>query len=144
MWYNNSSLYLVKNIHWRLGKTGRRSTFRRQINPYAVISKFNCWNIWKCFESWIAWKVSKYEVFSSPYLVRLQENTDQKQLRIWTFLSSDGVNYNKRIRKLYRKLIWKFSATLNWKHETKESKAANHCCKALHLRFWGDSGHPSE
>ena len=31
-----------------------------------------------------AWKVSNYWVFSGPYLVRMRENTYQKELRIWT------------------------------------------------------------
>ena len=32
-------------------------------------------------------KVSKYGVFSGPYLVRILENKDQKKLRIWTLLT---------------------------------------------------------
>ena len=34
-----------------------------------------------------AWKVSKYEVFAGPYSVRMQENTDQKRLRIGIFFT---------------------------------------------------------
>ena len=37
-----------------------------------------------------AWKVSKYGVFSGtyfPYSVRIQENTDQKKLYIWTLFT---------------------------------------------------------
>ena len=37
-----------------------------------------------------AWKVFKYGVFLSrifPYSVRMQENTDQKKLRIWTIFT---------------------------------------------------------
>ena len=37
-----------------------------------------------------AWKMSKYGVFlqsKSPYSVRIQENTDQKKLRIWTLFT---------------------------------------------------------
>ena len=33
------------------------------------------------------WNVSKYGVFSGPYSVRMQENTDQKKLRIWTLFT---------------------------------------------------------
>ena len=34
-----------------------------------------------------AWKVSKYGVFSGSYLVWIQENTDQKKLRVWTLFT---------------------------------------------------------
>ena len=34
-----------------------------------------------------AWKVSKYGVISGPDSVRIQENTNQKQLRIWTLFT---------------------------------------------------------
>ena len=34
-----------------------------------------------------AWKVLKYGVFYGPYSVRVQENTDQKKLRIWTLVT---------------------------------------------------------
>ena len=33
------------------------------------------------------WKESKYGVFSGPYSVLIQENTDQKKLRIWTLVT---------------------------------------------------------
>ena len=32
-------------------------------------------------------KVSKYAVCSGPYSVRMQENTDQKKLSVWTRFS---------------------------------------------------------
>ena len=35
-----------------------------------------------------AWKVSKYGTFSSPYLVQIQKNANQKKLRIRHFLPS--------------------------------------------------------
>ena len=38
-------------------------------------------------------KVSQHGVFSGPYSVRIQENTDQKKLRIWTLLSSGHANF---------------------------------------------------
>ena len=57
----------------------------------------------KCFIILTAWKVSKYGVFSGPYLpvsglntesygkssysVRIQENTDEKKLRIWALFT---------------------------------------------------------
>ena len=31
--------------------------------------------------------MSKYGVFSGPYSVRMRENTDQKNLRIWTLFT---------------------------------------------------------
>ena len=51
--------------------------------------------------------MSKYGVFSSPYSVRIQENTDQKKLRIWTLFTQcnlqktlDIINHNILISKL--------------------------------------------
>ena len=35
----------------------------------------------------IVWNVSKYGVLSGPYSVQVQENTDQKKLRIWTLFT---------------------------------------------------------
>ena len=48
-------------------------------------------NPWIIPTGWsTAWKVSKYEVFLVRvflYSVRIQENTDQKKLRIWTLFT---------------------------------------------------------
>ena len=41
-----------------------------------------------------AWKVSKYEVFAGPYSVRMQENTDQKKLRIGTFFTQRSLYFH--------------------------------------------------
>ena len=55
-------------------------------------------------DDYTARKVSKYGVFSGPYSVRIQENTDQKKLRIWmdTF-HAEIYGVNLRIQLEYRK-----------------------------------------
>ena len=47
-----------------------------------------------------AWKVPKYGVFSGPYFPvfgRIQENTDQKTLRLWTLSRSGALIYSLEI-----------------------------------------------
>ena len=39
-----------------------------------------------------AWKMSKYGVFSSPYSVRMRENTEQKKT---PYLSTSNADYGK-------------------------------------------------
>ena len=54
-------------------------------------------------------KLSKYGVFSGPYLVQIQENTDQKKLRIWTLLTP--CNSLSTFRRVYCKKKRKYSIT---------------------------------
>ena len=66
--------------------------------------------MWK-IHRYTVWKVSKYGVFSGPYSVRMRENADQKNLRIWTLftylekLLSVNIlrnSYSESIRKFLR------------------------------------------
>ena len=58
----------------------RSSYLMKQLSKTTIFQIF--FPPWK--KSYTAWKVSKYGVFSSPYSVRMRENTDQEKLRIWT------------------------------------------------------------
>ena len=57
-----------------------------------------------------AWKASKYGVFSGLYSVRIQENTDQKKLGIWTLFTQCTI-------QRYESKIWKHSlGGVLWQH----------------------------
>ena len=64
-------------------------------SKYIAILCFN-----SCFKEslfYTTWKVSKYEVFAGPYFpysVRIQENTDQKKIHIWTLSTQCLSPYN--------------------------------------------------
>ena len=59
--------------------------------------KYTIWNSFWFYVVLTVWKVSKYGVFSGPYFplfwskspnsIRIQENMDQKKLRIWTLFT---------------------------------------------------------
>ena len=71
---------LVKTIQIR----GFVSNLLLQLKFKALFpeSKLRFWN-----RSLNAWKEAKYGVFSGPYSVQIQENTDEKKLRIWTLFT---------------------------------------------------------
>ena len=57
------------------------------------------WPVFSCIRTEYADILRK-----SPYSVRIQENTDQKKLRIWTlFTQCEARNFNQRILKVYLK-----------------------------------------
>ena len=58
--------------------------------PKIILINTSCRMIWNDFSMFSAWKVSKYGVFLVLiflYLDRIQENTDQEKLRIWTIFT---------------------------------------------------------
>ena len=73
------------------------------------------WRFWYCVESvQIVFSGPYFPVFElskSPYSLRIQENTDQKKLRIWTLFAQCGGNWRVTFHnKNSKKLLVKISA----------------------------------
>ena len=74
------------------------------------------------FEDHTVWKVSKYGVFSGPYFppysVQMQENTDQKKLRIWALFTQCQIHHACFYKSLVEKLNWLFTVVFDYWHFT--------------------------
>ena len=87
-------------------KTVRENIYNWNLNEVKLIHfvEENPWRrafLWEIIVVSVnAWKGSKYVVFLVPilmYSVRIQENTDQKKLRIWHFFTQSAEQTKRRI-----------------------------------------------
>ena len=105
-----------------------------------------------------AWKVSRYGVFSDPYFpafgfsVQIQESTDQKKLRIWTFFTQCQYYSYKNLLEFKmmilqqkwqnRKILMYLKHCNQWPHQIIEimpnTLALKHhfSTKQMHTKYW--------
>ena len=78
------------------------------------------------------WKVSKYGVFSGPFTVQMRENTDQKNLRIWTLFTQCEFRYFDLCYQLRN--LWVMMNVSTYRR----IDCYYHCVKSAQIRsyFW--------
>ena len=74
---------LVLDVCWRIFLQPKRNYATGVLRPSTAWKVFKIWSLFWSVFSWIRAKYGDLRS-KSPYLVRLEENTDQKKLCIWT------------------------------------------------------------